>query len=356
MKYALFTHVPWRQDADTAKLLSHAADEATLAEELGFASAWIAEHHFTRYGVGSSALVIAAYIAGQTKKIRLGTGVLIPTLHNPIRLAEDAATMDAISGGRLDAGFGRGVYGYEYGGFGVDPATSQEHFQESINIIQGLWTTQEYSHEGDFYNLNKISLAPPPLQSPHPPIYIAATRTPETLDYCISKGHNLCIAVVQDTAPALDLLRRFAAKAAEAGIDRPASEVPFFRYMYVAETTEKARQDAAAHLEWVLDMLFWRGWFKDGGSEIYHDMEEWRRTRTETPVALDYVLENRAIIGDPDYCVARIEELKRAGVEYMGANFAMGGISHEKVLRSMNLFAKEVMPRVGMPAPLNPPL
>ena len=83
MKYALFTHVPWQQDADTVKLLSHAADEAALAEELGFASAWIAEHHFTRYGVGSSALVIAAYIAGQTKKIRLGTGVLIPTLHNP---------------------------------------------------------------------------------------------------------------------------------------------------------------------------------------------------------------------------------------------------------------------------------
>ena len=349
MKYALFTHVPWPQDTDTAKLLSHAADEAALAEELGFASAWIAEHHFTRYGVGASALVIAAYIAGQTKKIRLGTGVLIPTLHNPIRLAEDAATMDAISGGRLDVGFGRGVYGYEYSGFGVDPATSQQHFQESVNVIQGLWTTQEYSHDGDFYNLNKISLAPPPLQSPHPPIYIAATRTPETLDYCVSKGHNLCIAVVQDTTPALDLLRRFAAKTAEAGIDRPASEVPFFRYMYVAETTEQARKDAAAHLEWILDMLFWRGWFKDGGSEIYHDIEEWRRTRTETPVPLDYVLEERAIIGDPDYCVARIEELKRAGVEYLGANFAMGGISHKKVLQSMNLFAQEVIPRVGMP-------
>ena len=349
MKYALFTHVPWPQDTDTAKLLSHAADEAALAEELGFASAWIAEHHFTRYGVGSSALVIAAYIAGQTKKIRLGTGVLIPTLHNPIRLAEDAATMDAISGGRLDVGFGRGVYGYEYSGFGVDPATSQEHFQESVNVIQGLWTTREYSHDGDFYNLNKISLAPPPLQSPHPPIYIAATRTPETLDYCVSKGHNLCIAVVQDTTPALDLLRRFAAKTAEAGLDRPASEVPFFRYMYVAETTEQARKDAAAHLEWILDMLFWRGWFKDGGSEIYHDIEEWRRTRTETPVPLDYVLEERAIIGDPDYCVARIEELKRAGVEYLGANFAMGGISHQKVLQSMNLFAQEVIPRIGTP-------
>ena len=349
MKYALFTHVPWPQDTDTAKLLSYAADEVCLAEDLGFSSAWIAEHHFTRYGVGSSALVIAAYIAGRTNKIRLGTGVLIPTLHNPIRLAEDAATMDAISGGRLDVGFGRGVYGYEYSGFGVDPATSQEHFQESVNVIEGLWTNPEFSHNGRFYSLDKVSLAPPPLQKPHPPIYIAATRTPETLDYCISKGHNLCIAVVMDTVPALDLLARFVRKSAESGTNKPASEVPFFRYMYVAETNEQARKDTAAHLEWVLDMLFWRGWFKDGGSEIYHDIEEWRRTRTETPVALDYVLENRAIIGDPDYCIARIEELKSAGVEYLGANFAMGGLDHKKVLRSMELFAKEVMPHIGMP-------
>ena len=227
---------------------------------IGFSSAWIAEHHFTRYGVGSSALVIAGYIAGRTQKIRLGTGVLIPTLHNPIRLAEDTATMDSISGGRLDVGFGRVVYGYEYSGFGVDPDTSQEHFQESVNIIEGLWTNSEFSHKGQFYDLNKVSLAPLPVQSPHPPIYIAATRTPETLDYCISRGHNLCIAVVMDTAPALDLLRRFVSKSAEVGTNKPASEVPFFRYMYVAETNEQAVKDTAAHLEWVLDMLFWRGW------------------------------------------------------------------------------------------------
>ena len=215
MKYALFTHVPWPQNTDTARLLSYAADEARLAEDLGFSSAWIAEHHFTRYGVGSSALVIAAYIAGRTQKIRLGTGVLIPTLHNPIRLAEDTATMDAISGGRLDVGFGRGVYGYEYSGFGVDPATSQEHFQESVNIIEGLWTNPEFSHKGQFYSLDKVSLAPLPIQSPHPPIYIAATRTPETLDYCISEGtqsvyrrcHGHC-ARARPAAPLRQQVRR----------------------------------------------------------------------------------------------------------------------------------------------------
>ena len=349
MKYAIFTHVPWPENTDPAKLLTYAADEVKLAEDLGFSSAWIAEHHFTRYGIGSSALVIASYMAGQTSRIRLGTGVLIPTLHNAIRLAEDAATIDAMSGGRLDVGFGRGVYGYEYGGFGVSPETSQEHFQESINVIQGLWTENEFSHEGEFYSLDKVSLAPPTLQKPHPPIYIAATRTPATLDYCLSRGHNLCIAVVMDTAPALDLLQRFVAKSEAAGNDRPASEVPFFRYMYVAETMEQARRDVAPHLEWVLDMLFWRSYFKDGGSEIYHSIEEWRRTRTEFPATVDYVFENRAIVGDPDYCIAKIEELKRHGVRFLGANFAMGGLDHGKVLKSMELFAKEVMPAVGAP-------
>ncbi len=349
MKYAIFTHVPWPEGSDAARLIANAAEQVRLAEDLGFASAWIAEHHFTRYGVGSSALVLASYIAAQTGRIRLGTGVLVPTLHNAIRLAEDGATMDAVSGGRLDVGFGRGVYGYEYGGFGVDPATSQEHFQESVDVIQGLWSAPEFSHKGEFYTLNKVSLAPPPVQRPHPPIYIAATRTPETLEYCVSKGHGLCIAVVMDTTAAIDLLHRFVSKSAQAGTGIPASDVPFFRYFHVAETAEQARKDTRAHLEWVLDMLLWRGDFKGGGSEVHHSIDEWRKTRTESPVSFEYVLENRAIIGDPDYCISRIEELKSQGVGYFGANFAMGGLSHHKALKSMELFAREVMPHVGEP-------
>ncbi len=349
MKYALFTHVPWPEDSDHVKLFAQAADEVKLAEDLGFSSAWIAEHHFSRYSMGSSSLMLASYIAGQTKRIRLGTGVLIPTLHHPIRLAEDTATMDAVSGGRLDVGFGRGLFGYEYNGFNVSSETSQERFQESINIIQGLWTTPEFSYDGQFYNLNKVSLVPPPVQSPHPPIHIAATRTPATLDYCISQGFNLCIAVVQDTKPAIALLHRFVNKASEAGLDRPTSEVPFFRYFYVAETTEQARRDTEAHVNWILDIMQYRSTFVGGGSEVYHRMQDWIDTRTEPPTSYDYVYDNRAIIGDPDYCIAKIEELKSQGVEYFGVNFAMGGLSPDKVLKSMELFAKEVMPHVGQP-------
>ena len=153
MKLAIFTHIPWPEGADPAEIFARTSDRVEYAEELGFHSVWFAEHHFSRYSLGSSSLVLASYIAARTKKIRLGTAVLVPTLHNPIRLAEDAATLDALSGGRLDLGFGRGTFGYEYGGFNVDESESQGRFQESVRIVQGLFTTPEFSYDGEFFKI-----------------------------------------------------------------------------------------------------------------------------------------------------------------------------------------------------------
>jgi alkanesulfonate monooxygenase SsuD/methylene tetrahydromethanopterin reductase-like flavin-dependent oxidoreductase (luciferase family) len=344
MKFALFTHVPWPEGIEPTQIFKETSEQVEYGEELGFCSAWIAEHHFSRYSMGSSSLVLASHIAARTTTIRLGTAVLLPTLHNPIRLAEDTATMDAVSGGRLDVGFGRGADSYEYGGFNVDHAESQIRFQESIRIIQGLWTTPEFSFDGQYFQCHKLNLVPPPVQQPHPPIYLAASNTLETLKFVVSTGHTLCIAVVQDTAQSLDLCRRFVAMSKEAGFNVPMSAIPFFRYFYVAETEEQARQDTEAHINWILDIMQWRRFFKEG-SEVPYRMGDWRRTRTEATVGADYIYHNRAFIGTPDQCAANIKSLQEQGIEYFGCNFAMGGIPHAKVLRSMALFAKEVMPR-----------
>ncbi len=344
MKFALFTHVPWPEGTEPAQIFAETSEQIEYGEQLGFYSAWLAEHHFSRYGLGSSSLVLASSIAARTKTIRLGTAVLVPTLHNPINLAEDAATVDAVSNGRLDVGFGRGTSGYEYGGFNVDEAESQARFQESVRLIQGLWSTPEFSFEGEFFNVNKINLVPPPVQKPHPPIYIAATRTQATLDFLVSAGHTLCVAVVQDTEPGLDLCRRFVAMSKDAGTNIPMADIPFFRYFYVAESEDQARKDTESHLNWVIDIMQWRNIFREGGSEVNHKIEDWRRTRTELPLSYDYLYENRAIIGDPEQCVAKIKALQDQGIGYFGCNFNFGGISHTKAMRSMELFAKEVMP------------
>ena len=344
MKFALFSHVPWPEGADPKRIVEETTEQVQHGESLGFYSAWLAEHHFSRYGLGSSSLILASTIAAHTRKIRLGTAVLVPALHNPIRLAEDTATLDLVSDGRLDVGFGRGSAGYEYSGYDVDWEESQERFRESIAVIQALWTTPDYSHEGRYYRVKRANLVPAPVQRPHPPIYIAATRTPATLEFAVSTGYPLMVGVVLDTSDALDLCCRFVAGSRQAGHDVPMSRIPFFRYFYVAETEEQARRDTEESLNWNLDMIQWRGQFPEG-SEVNHQLDHWRRARTELPPSFDYLLEHRAIIGTPDQCVAKIKMLQEAGVDYFGCNFAFGGIDHRKVMSSMELFAKEVMPK-----------
>jgi alkanesulfonate monooxygenase SsuD/methylene tetrahydromethanopterin reductase-like flavin-dependent oxidoreductase (luciferase family) len=276
----------------------------------------------------------------------VGTAVLVSPLHNPLRLAEDTAMLDLISGGRLDVGFGRGSSGYEYSGYNVNPQESQDRFQESIKIIQGLWTTPDFTFQGKHFQVSHANLVPLPVQKPHPPIYIAATRMPTTLNFAVSTGHTLCIAVVQDTADALDLCQRFVAKSKEAGLNVPKSRIPFFRYFYVAETEEQAVKDTQGKLNWVIDIMQWRRFINEG-SEVYQRMSDWRRTRTELPQSYEYLRENRAVIGTPDYCVARIQEFQQQGIDYFGCNFDFGGMEHDKVLRSMDLFSREVMPRLS---------
>lgn len=343
MKFALFTHIPWPEGTDARRVFEETTEQVQYGEELGFHGAWLAEHHFSRYGLGSSSLVLASSIAARTKKIRLGTAVLVPTLHHPIQVAEQTATVDSLSDGRLDVGFGRGSAGYEYRGYNLDRQESQGRFQESIKIVQALWTTPEYSYEGRYFKVNRASLVPPPVQQPHPPTYIAATRTPATLEFVVSTGHPLILGVVLDTTDALDLCRRFVKMSQEAGHNVPISRIPFFRYCYVAETEAQAWKDTEAAIGWTLDMIQWRQSFSEG-SEVHLRLEDWRNTRTQLPLTPQHIFDHRAVMGTPEQCVAKIKKLQGEGIQYFGCNFAFGGMDHRKVMRSMELFAKEVMP------------
>ena len=343
MQFGLFSHVPWPEGMDQKRIIDDITAETQYGEELGFYGIWLAEHHFSRYGLGASSLILLSNLAGQTTRMRLGTAIVVPPLHHPIRLAEDAATLDLVSNGRLDIGFGRGSANYEYNGYNVQHAESQGRFQETIRLVEALWTTPNYSYTGQFYTVNHATLVPTPIQQPHPPVYIAATRTLTTLEFVVSTGHPLIIGVVLDTVDALDLCQRFVKMSAAAGYNIPMSRIPFSRYFYVAETDEQARRDTQAGLEWTLDMIQWRQTFKEG-SEVGHHLEDWRRVRTLRPPSYEQLYEHRAIIGTPAACIAKIKALQDQGIAYFICNFSFGGLDHQKVMRSMKLFAEEVMP------------
>ena len=343
MDFALFSHVPWPEGTDPKQVYDDITEEFVLGEELGFKSAWMAEHHFTRYGLGAAQNVLASNILARTTTLRMGSAIAVSPLHLPARLAEEIATLDVLSGGRIDVGFGRGAAGSEYNVANIPLEESQTRFRESITMIEGLWTNKNYSFEGEHYKITSANLVPMPVQQPHPPIFIAATRTKATQEFVAGSGHPLLVGVVLDTVDAIALCPTMVALAKSKGNDMAMGQIPFFRYFYVAETEEQAKADTKESLDWNIDMIQWRRTF-DFGSEVYEKMEDFRKTRTELPPSYDYLYENRAFIGRPDQIIAKIKALQDQGIEYFGCNYSFGGMPKEKVLKSMRLFAKEVMP------------
>lgn len=151
-------------------------DYVVAAEKLGFHSAFSVEHHFTGYGQVSAVLSMLAFIAGKTSRIRLGTAVLVLPWHDPVLLAEQASTVDLLSGGRLDLGVGRGYRPNEFHGFDIDPGEeANERYEECLEVLRMSWTTEgRFSHHGKHFSYNDVIVEPTPAQSPHPPIWIGA--------------------------------------------------------------------------------------------------------------------------------------------------------------------------------------
>jgi alkanesulfonate monooxygenase SsuD/methylene tetrahydromethanopterin reductase-like flavin-dependent oxidoreductase (luciferase family) len=342
MKFALFHHIPWPEGFDHPRVLRETVEQVQQAEALGYDAAWLAEHHFSRYGLGSASMVLATHLAARTERIRIGTGIVIASIRNPVLLAEEAATLDILSGGRLDLGLGAGG-SVDLLGFHVTPEESRERFQELVDMLLGFWTNRVYSQDGKFFRAENLTVVPRPLQRPHPPLY-AAVRNPASVEFAASRGLTLMTSVLPGESEVLELRRRFVRQAAACGRPVRPEDLPYFRYVYVAESEEQARRDTEEALFWVWDMLDWRGHIE--GSDIYDDYAAWRGTRPAPKFDLDQVYE-KALIGTPESCLARLRQLRdQHRVGYFGGNFGFGNLAHERVLRSMELFAREVMPHL----------
>jgi alkanesulfonate monooxygenase SsuD/methylene tetrahydromethanopterin reductase-like flavin-dependent oxidoreductase (luciferase family) len=357
MKFGLIYAPSWpEQDASQqSRIFGEMIEQVQFAEQLGFDAVWLTEQHFTLYSVSSSPLPLATYVAAHTKKIRIGTAVVVLTIHDPIMVAEEAALVDVLSNGRLDFGVGRGSTRYEYGNFNVDFETRTKRFQESLDIILGLWTTQGFTYQGDFYQLDDVSIAPSPIQKPRPPVYMAVALTPSSADMAISMNLPILNAYITPEKDALALRSYYLEQCKAVGKTPPLEQVPFFRIAYVAEDEKTAKADLQKRGDWVFNLHSKRSTLTKG-SEIHTDLEEWRRTHPGTsqmhaqvPQDLDYVdsrLEAAAYYGTPDTLIQRISWLqKEHNVQNFVTNMAFAGMEHAKVMRSMELFAKEVMPK-----------
>ncbi len=319
------------------------------AEELGFDSVWAAEHHFSEYGSCASPAVTLAAVAALTSRIRLGTAVTVLPLNHPLRVAEDYAFLDQLSGGRVDLGVGRGYQAPEFDGYGVNQADSREIFDECVEIIREAWTQPRCSHRGRFYNFDDVAVRPRPLQEPHPPIWMASL-SPETFDTCGRHGFNLLCA------PAFGFdLRAGAAQigdyraALRAHGTRPEDrEVGALTITYVAEDSQQARAELRDSVIWYYRTLAKyiapAGRPAVAGYESYTEARRFLET-IDWDTALNY---GAVVCGSPNEVAERIDEIARScGVSTYLAWTRIGGLDKAKVTRSMELMAAKVIPQLS---------
>ncbi len=347
MKFALFILASWTEKdaAHQHRIYGEALEQVQYAEELGFDSVWIAEHHSSRYGIFPSLMPLLSHIAAQTKTIRLGVGVSVLPFHNPIRLAEEAAMVDILSNGRLNFGVGRGSADYEYGNFKIEFDSRDTRFQEALDIILELWTTEDFTYHGHYYQVDGLTIAPKPLQKPHPPVHLAVSRTAASIDVAVSRDLPILTSFFTPQDDTLGLIRLYGERCTATGKPSQLADMPFFRFVYLSEDEKEAVTYPEEAITWVRDLSTYRRSLTQG-DEIKVDLEHWKTVRPEEPPSYESELVNNLYFCTPEQCVDRIAALQRQhGIDHFGASFSFGTMAHDKVMASMTLFAEQVMPK-----------
>jgi alkanesulfonate monooxygenase SsuD/methylene tetrahydromethanopterin reductase-like flavin-dependent oxidoreductase (luciferase family) len=318
--------------------LDELVEQVQLAEDLGFHSAWTAEHHVSRYGLAGASLIVMTHLAARTSRIRLGTAIVIAPLRHPLHLAEETATLDVLCGGRLDVGVGTGSP-IEVEAFGVATEESRLRTREVVEMVKGLWTDSVFSQVGTFFRADSLVLAPRPVQVPHPPLFVAGV-SPETIAWTAEQGFGFMTGVLPDTVGALRLRKMYLDAAKDVGHVVEPDDIPFFRYVYVDESEEKVRAEAEPAITWVRQCLDWmtaRAQGHAGG------LEQWLHDGPPPATSYEEFVEDRAFFGTPEQVLRRVRALRDDhGVTYFGGSFAFGTLSHASAMRSMKQFSTGV--------------
>jgi alkanesulfonate monooxygenase SsuD/methylene tetrahydromethanopterin reductase-like flavin-dependent oxidoreductase (luciferase family) len=322
---------------------------ADLAEPLGFDSLFALEHHFTGYAMSPAPLELLSYIAGRTRRLLLGTAVIVLPWHDPVRVAEGIALLDILSGGRCLFGFGRGAASAEYRGLRIPMEEARGRFAEAAEIIKMALSEPEFEFEGAFFKIPRIAIRPRPISHPERRFY-ASSVSPESAEIMARLGFGMLMIMQNEWARAAAEVARFREIAESVGHEPPPPII--LTNVCCAESREEAHDRAMEYLgrKWLsIDDHYH---FSDGhlasikGYESYGKMaktyaklkdEEGRKKATEFYVKLQ-------IVGTPEECLEQVRELQRVtGLDHLVIEFSFGGLPQGEAEANMRLFAKKVL-------------
>lgn len=338
MKFGLFGGATAAIGTGTtdSQIYSDFIDYVVEAEELGYHSVFLVEHHFTGLSQVSSSLSLLCYLAAKTKRMRLGTAVIVLPWHNPALLVEQAATVDLLSNGRFDFGIGRGYRHNEFKGFCIPPEEAEARYGETLDFIRKAWTSRErFSHHGRFWNFDDVVIEPPPTQKPHPPLWIGA-GSPANIRKAGEGGFNLLLdahASPEVTGERVAVYRQ--AVEESGGVYEP-HRVGVTRALHLAMNADERHRAYEERARFLL-----------GVQQLAADPN--RTSSIALPTSFSdtkWATEQSALIGTPDEIIGRLQALQAVGVEYV-LMMDVGGSRD-----ALRTFAREVMPAFAEDAQL----
>jgi alkanesulfonate monooxygenase SsuD/methylene tetrahydromethanopterin reductase-like flavin-dependent oxidoreductase (luciferase family) len=335
--------------SDAAVLAEHMA-LGDLAEPLGFDSLFALEHHFTGYAMSPSPTQLLSYYAGRTRRITLGTAVIVLPWHDPVRVAEEIALLDVLSGGRCLFGFGRGAASAEYSGFRIPMEEARARFVEAARIVVKALTEPSFDWDGEFFKIPRTSIRPRPISHPERRFY-ASSVSPESAEIMAKLGFGVLVVMQNEWPKAAQDIQRYRDIATSVG--HPPRPPIILMNISVAESRPEAQERAQTYLSRKWDSIDNHYHFSDGhlasvkGYEFYGKMaktyskmkdESYRKKATDFYVKIQ-------IVGTPGDCLQQLAELHRlTGLDHLVTEFGYGGMPHEEAELNMRLFAERVMP------------
>jgi natural product biosynthesis luciferase-like monooxygenase protein len=332
----LVTYFP-ELDGPVPLLYRHLFEQIQAAEALGFDDAWVTEHHFHEFGgLIPDPPVFLAALAGATSRIHLGVAISVLPLRHPLYNAESYAMVDVLSNGRLELGVGRGASPEEFTESGMDYGDSARRLREHGEVLLQAWSDDPVTFHGECYDYENVPVLPKPLQRPHPPIWVAASRSDDTFRWAGETGFNLMtLPFTYEPSVLQHWIGVYQDALRQHGHDPARREILGKFHMYVAESDAAARREAEP---------FWLNYYRQS-----FQRGTWNARKYPMPEDFEAELAQRhVIVGDPARCIETIEYWRETlGLTTVSGTFHFGGMPHEQALRSIRLFGERVIPALA---------
>lgn len=336
MDFGLFVPCHRLDGSYTQKeVVEHALEMVEFADRAGFQVAWFPEHHLVQYIACPSPLMMAVKAAARTRRIRVGSAILVVPYYNPLRLASEIGLADILTDGRLELGLGRGTFQYEFDRFSLNEKVAAQRLREGMDVLEGLLTQDDFEYRGTSLSFGPSTAVPKPLQQPLPPIWVAA-RSPDSVRWAVERGYNQLATPWREPFEYVETLYGQFARTVDAV--RPLRKPKFglSRMTFVGATDGEAL-DAMGDVQLnhrIFTRLFTNTATVKGGFTVPDPVEnEYTRER---------LLDN-LVAGSPETCVEKLRQYERLGVDHyiMYAGFPL---DHATTMRSLRLFAEKVIP------------